>query len=134
PAFASVSDLAELEAALADTGITTITFDADITTDHKVLVDRPVTINGADFALTMTGDVAGWGGNYVLHVYDTTGVSISDITLTGGDAALLVNGSAVTLTGTIDVSGNEFGGIESSLGSGLSTDPVLVATGSTLVN
>src|SRR5690606_27116231 len=52
PAVAFVSDLTELEAALADADITTIVFDADITTDHKVLVSRPVAIDGAGFDLT----------------------------------------------------------------------------------
>jgi hypothetical protein len=78
-----------------------------------------VTINGNNKTITFTGDETGWQGNYVLHVYNTTGVTIKDIKLTGGDAALLVNGSEVTLTGAIDVSGNEFGGIESSKGVGV---------------
>ncbi len=52
-----------------------------------------------------------WGGHYVLQAYKTN-VNINNISLTGGNAGLLVNKSNVTLKGTIDVSNNGFGGIE----------------------
>jgi hypothetical protein len=47
---------------------------------------------------------------------------------------LLVNGSEVTLEGAIDVSGNEFGGIESSKGVGVEKDPKLTVTDATFTN
>ncbi|SHD76532.1 hypothetical protein [Schnuerera ultunensis] len=47
---------------------------------------------------------------------------------------MLVNGSEVTLTGAIDVSGNEFGGIESSKGVGVGTNPKLTVTDATFTN
>ncbi len=47
---------------------------------------------------------------------------------------MLVNGSEVTLEGAIDVSGNEFGGIESSKGVGLENDPELNVTDATFTN
>ena len=68
-----------------------------------------------------------WGGIYLLQVYKTN-ATIKDIKLTGGNAALLVNGSSVTLEGTIDVSGNGFGGIELSQGSGVTTISHLILT------
>lgn len=111
---AAVADLAELKAALANTDITTINITADFDTAEKILVSRAVTINGGSKTITFTGNIAAWQGNYVIQVYNTTGVTIKDIKLIGADAALLVNNSSVTLTGAIDVSGNEFGGIESS--------------------
>lgn len=58
----------------------------------------------------------GWQGNYGMQVYDSDAY-IENYTATGCDAALLVNGSYVTLAGTINVTGNEFGGIEVSKGS-----------------
>jgi hypothetical protein len=132
--IANVGSLAEFKAALEDASKTVINLTADFSTDEKILVDRAVTINGGDKKITFTNDPTGWQGNYVLHVYNTTGVTIKDIKLTGGDAALLVNGSEVTLTGAIDVSGNEFGGIESSKGVGLENDPELTVTDATFTN
>jgi phage host-nuclease inhibitor protein Gam len=133
--IANVKDLEEFKAALADASKSLINLTADFTTTEKILVSRDdVTINGNNKTITFTGDETGWQGNYVLHVYNTTGVTIKDIKLTGGDAALLVNGSEVTLTGAIDVSGNEFGGIESSKGVGVEKDPKLTVTGATFTN
>lgn len=51
------------------------------------------------------------GDNYVLKVYNTE-ATINGIKLTNANAAMLVSSSDVVLTGTIDVSGNKFGGIE----------------------
>jgi phage host-nuclease inhibitor protein Gam len=133
--IANVKDLEEFKAALADASKSLINLTADFTTTEKILVSRDdVTINGNNKTITFTGDETGWQGNYVLHVYKATGVTIKDIKLTGGDAALLVNGSEVTLTGAIDVSGNEFGGIESSKGVGVEKDPKLTVTGATFTN
>ncbi|MCJ1908244.1 S-layer homology domain-containing protein [Planococcus ruber] len=62
-------------------------------------------------------DVNGWEGTYALQVYGAKDVLLHNFTGTGADAALLVNGSTVELTGTTTVEGNEFGGIEVSKGS-----------------
>jgi SH3-like domain-containing protein len=133
--IANVGTLEEFKAALADASKTLINLTADFTTTEKILVSRDgVTINGNNKTITFTGDETGWQGNYVLHVYKATGVTIKDIKLTGGDAALLVNGSEVTLEGAIDVSGNEFGGIESSKGVGVEKDPKLTVTDATFTN
>ncbi|WP_051599338.1 cell wall-binding repeat-containing protein [Metaclostridioides mangenotii] len=66
-----------------------------------------------------------WKGIYGIHVYDATGVTLNDVSSTGGDGGILVNASEVTLTGEVNVSGNEFGGIEVSKGEGDLGDPKL---------
>lgn len=107
-----VSTEAELRAALEDTSIKTINITKDMTIASKVNIVRDVTINGNSHKLTFTGiDNKVWGGHYVLQAYRCN-VTLSDITLTGGNAGLLVNGAKVTIKGTLDVSGNGFGGIE----------------------
>ena len=77
---------------------------------------------------------AEWQGTYALQVYKATEVELINFAGTRADAAIYVNGSNVTLSGTIDVSGNEFGGIEVSKGSGVETEPVLNITGAELLN
>ncbi len=76
-----------------------------------------------------------WTGAYAVQVYDAKNVTLRNVTLTGGDAALLVNGSQVTLEGTIDVSGNAFGGIEVSKGELLDTNgKLIIAEGAIIRN
>jgi len=105
-----------------------ITISDNISVATKVIINKPLTINGGSNTVTFSSDaIGGWSGNYVFHVYNTTGVVIKDITLTSGDAGLLVNGSSVILEGSVDVSGNEFGGIE------VSNNSTFVSTG-TLTN
>lgn len=107
-----VSTEAELRAALDDANVKTINITKDMTIASKVSIVRDVTINGNSHILTFTGiDNKVWGGHYVLQAYRCN-VTLNDITLTGGNAALLVNGGKVTVKGTLDVSGNGFGGIE----------------------
>ncbi|WP_019230351.1 pectate lyase-like adhesive domain-containing protein [Sedimentibacter sp. B4] len=132
---ADVANLADFKAAVSNTTINTINLTGDITTAEELVVSRAVTINGNGHAITFTGNDEDWQGNYVLQIYNTTGVAISNIKLSGADGGLLVNASAVTLTGTINVSDNEFGGIEVSKGTaeGL-PDPSLTATGVSFTN
>lgn len=129
---ADVENLDELKTALGNTAIDTINITKSFSTAEKIVVGRPLTINGGNNTITFTSDIANWNSNYVMQVYNTLGVTISNIKLTGGDAGLLVNSSTVTLTGVIDVSGNEFGGIETAIGDGLLTSPLLTVTGVTL--
>ena len=117
---ANVKNVTELEEALANPDITTINFiEGDkFETDHSILVSKPVTINGNGQTITFTGESGEWRKdteNYVVKVYNTE-ATIKDITLTGANAALLVNSSDVVLEGTINVDGNAFGGIEVSKG------------------
>lgn len=76
---------------------------------------------------------ADWAGTYSIHVHGSA-VTLNNVTATGGNAGILVNGSELTLTGTIDVSGNGFGGIEVSKGVGIEKNPSLTITDAELVN
>lgn len=134
---ANVKNVTELEEALANPDITTINLIAGdkFETDHSILVSKPVTINGNGETITFTGESGEWRKdteNYVVKVYNTE-ATISDITLTGANAALLVNSSDVVLEGTINVDGNAFGGIEVSKGVGEGLEnPSLDITNATL--
>ena len=131
---ADVANLAELKSALANKNIATINVTASFNTPEKIIVNRAVTINGQSNTIAFTGNVIGWQGNYVIEVYNTKAVTLDNIKLTGGDAALLVNGSDVTLTGSIDVSKNEFGGIEVSKGTAIGLQNSKLTVTATLVN
>ncbi len=124
-----VSTESEFNAALNDNNVKTINIVKDFTTSAKINITRDVTINGNAHKLTMNlADKTTWGGHYVLQVYRSN-VTINDITLSGANAGLLVNGGNATLKGKIDVSNNGFGGIELS-----GSNPVINLSGATLVN
>ncbi len=131
----SVRDVAtkdELIAAINDPGVKTINLTKDITTTAKTTITRDVTINGNGHKIAIdTEDNTVWDGLYVLQAYKCN-VTISDITLTGGNAGLLVQGSKVTVKGTLDVSGNGFGGIE--LAKAGDAMPSLVLTDAEVLN
>ena len=102
----------ELLAAIADNTVDVISLTKDITTTAKTTITRDLTINGNGHKIAIEKNIAGkWEGLYVLQAYKCN-VTISDITLTSGEAALLVQGGKVVVKGAIDVSGNEYGGIE----------------------
>lgn len=136
----TVTNQSELKAALADANVSTIVLGSDIETTEKINILRPVTIDGAGHTMKYVGtfgvggstDNTVWGGIYVLQAYRTN-VVIRDIKLTGGNGALLVNGATVKLEGTIDVSGNGFGGIELGQGSGVDTTAHLVLDSNTKI-
>ncbi len=146
PAVANVATLSELNAALGNPAKTTINLTADISgiTDTVVL-NRALTLNGGGNSLSFTGLEAAtpndegvtivapatinnlvvdaglvvpatWVGTYAVQVYNST-ATLHNVTATGANGGIMVNNSNVTLTGTVDVSGNGFGGIESSNGS-----------------
>ncbi len=138
----TVKNQSELLEALQDSETKTITLSEDIETTQKINITRPVTIDGKGHTIKYIGTFGDsnsssntvWGGIYVLQVYKTT-ATIKDIKLTGGNAALLVNGSNVTLEGKIDVSGNGFGGIELGQGSGVDqANKLSLSDDATLVN
>ena len=131
---ADVKNLIELKAALANTNITTINITSSFETAEQIIVSRAVTINGGSKMIKFTGDAVDWQGNYVMQVYNTKDVIINDLKLIGGDAALLVNGSEVTLDGTIDVSGNQFGGVEVSRGTEIGLQNSTLTVTGILVN
>ena len=76
-----------------------------------------------------------WQGNYAIQVYNATGVTLNNITASNGDAGILVNSSEVTLTGTITLNENEFGGIEVSKGTaeGLNASTIDISN-ATIIN
>lgn len=116
----------ELKNALSNNEITNIILDSDINTTEKINITRPVTIDGRNHTVEYVGtfddngskDNKIWKGIYIFQVYKSS-ATFKDIKLTGGNAAILVNGSTIKLEGTVDVSGNGFGGIELSQGKGV---------------
>lgn len=56
-----------------------------------------------------------WNSTYGVQCYNGT-YTLSNITASGGNAGILVNGATVTLGENINVSGNHYGGIEVSKG------------------
>lgn len=144
-----VTNIDELNAALADETVTSITLDNNIEIPANFAISRAVTIDGdgngftfenalgttegvGDDGLRVAADgvtlknltvtvtsAEDWQGNYAIQVYNATGVTLENVKATGGDAGILVNGSRVIVDGTVDVSDNEFGGIEVSRGADL---------------
>ncbi len=138
----SVHDEEELKNAISNASIDIINLANDIDTTAKITISRPLTLNGnghtmkyvGKFGSSQSEDNKVWGGIYLLQVYRTT-ATIKNIKLTGGNAALLVNGGNVTLDGKIDVSGNGFGGIELAQGKGVTETVKLELTNdSELIN
>ena len=133
---------------LSSESIHTITLTDNIETKKKINITRPVTIDGNGKTITYTGTFKGevydntvWGsgkdgdgqGVYVIQVYRTN-ATIKNITLTGGNAGLSANGATITLIGNIDVSGNGFGGIEMTKGSGVTELPYIKAGEAVITN
>ena len=146
--IAEVKTEQEFLDALADESIHTITLTDNIETQKKININRPVTIDGNGKTIEYVGTFKGevydntvWGsgangdgqGVYVIQVYRTE-ATIKNITLTGGNAGLSANGSTVTLIGNIDVSGNGFGGIEMTKGSGVTELPYIKAGEAVITN
>ena len=156
---AEAASQAELEAALADSRIETIYLTGDFTVDKTLKIVRAVEIIGQDGVKTITfenkngiqlenagavklenvkvavtGDEEGWQGLYALQAYGTSVVTLKDVAATGADGGILVNGAEVTLEGVVDVSGNEFGGIEVAKGVDATTMPKLKGTAANLKN
>ena len=135
----TVTDEATLLSALNDSTIDAIVLGSDIEATQKINITRDVTIDGSGNQIKYVGTFKGtndnttWDGIYVLHAYRSN-VTIKNVKLTGGNAALNVNGSKVTLVGTIDVSGNGFGGIEMGKGTNVVEYPYIDAKNATIVN
>lgn len=130
----------------------------DIVADDTIVINRPVTIIGKDSVRTIsasnkqviniisdnvvienlkieiTDATSDWNSLYELQVYNVSGVTLKDLTLSGGNAGLLVNGATVALDGIINVSDNSFGGIEVSKGVDVTNTPKLTGDVSNLIN
>lgn len=130
---AVVKDEQELLTALADESVTTIQLADNITTTAKVNIIRDVTIDGQNYKITLSGDHTAWDSTYVMQVYKSN-VTLKNIALTGANGGLLVNGGNATIEGTLDVSGNAFGGIELSKGSEVETAPTINFNNATIKN
>ena len=128
-----VSNKEELTAALNDSTVTTIKLLNDITTTEKVNIMRDVTIDGNGKKITLEGDHSSWDSTYVLQAY-TVNVTLKNIALSGANGGLLINGANVTVEGTLDVSGNSFGGIELGMGNNVTDYPVVNFDNATIVN
>lgn len=104
----------------------TITTSDNITNAAAILVTgnnatvTNVKVSGPNTNTANSDFTTGWdNGEYGIKVYNATGVTLSNVTVTAANAGILVSSSDVTMTGTITVSGNEYGGIEVSKGSRL---------------
>ena len=130
--------------------VSSVKLTADIKITHKINVTTDKVIDGDGHKIIFAGefndgkqDNTVWGSNdaypynggvYVIQAYNAN-VTIKNITLTGGNVGLGINGANVTLEGTIDVSGNGFGGIELTKGAAPTLSvPSLTMNNVTLVN
>lgn len=145
---ATVSDEAELTAALADTHVETITLDASFEVSATVQVNRSVTIDGNDETITAGGaishvilitasdvtikDLTVDGDDNMVHgiqAYVVTGITLENITsINNGKSGILVNGSTVTVT-DVTTSGNGWHAINVDQGSGVTTVAALTISG-----
>ena len=139
-----------------DPDISILNITAPITQSAEVQFNKPMTIDGGNQVVTQTttgktftmmqdstlnnvvinstADNTAWHSSYGIQLYPGKH-TINNATLSGGNAGIIVKGATATLSGTIDVSNNTFGGIEVSKGtaSGL-TAGILNINGATLVN
>lgn len=143
----TVNNEDELGNALTDATVSEIVLGSDIETQGKINITRDVIIDGQNHSITYTGkffnnenpdgtdDNTVWskkssngvpGAVYVIQVYNSN-VTLKDITLSGGNRGLGVNGGNVTLEGTVNFTNNGFQDIELSVGKGnLDRHPTLV--------
>lgn len=99
-----------------------------IKTQDAVLKDLVITLDAKQQVQT-------WDGVYGVQVYDGA-ATLENVKVSGADGAIMSNASTVTLKGTIDVSNNDFGGIEVSLGTNVQNtkSTLVLAEGAKLVN
>ncbi|MGI6782461.1 MAG: immunoglobulin-like domain-containing protein [Acholeplasmataceae bacterium] len=124
---ATVTNETELTDALDDVEIIRIEFGDNITiVEDRLPLRSNLVIDGKNYKIIQT-HVAGWDSDYAFQAYKKTGVVIKNLTFDGGDAALLVNGSEVTVE-NIKIMNMEYGGIEVSQGGGVTTAPKLTVS------
>ena len=99
-----------------------------IKTQDAILKDIVITLDAKQQVQT-------WDGVYGVQVYDGV-ATLENVKVSGADGAIMSNASTVTLKGTIDVSNNDFGGIEVSLGTKVQNtkSTLVLAEGAKLVN
>lgn len=162
-AAVTANDAESLKNALSNANIGTVILGTDIALNETLNINRSVTLDGRGNAITaphsakkiavvnlasdadsaelkdinFAFDAAApvdWQSAYAVQVYKSKNVVLNNISAKNGNAGILVNGSEVTLNGTIDVSDNSFGGIEASMGIGVDMQPSVNAESCTLVN
>lgn len=130
---AIIENASDITEALSDPDVNELTLNAPIDTSAEIQIDRPMTLDGAgntvtksepgkaftftrnstveDITIENTADNTEWNSSYGIQFY-TGEHTVKDVKLTGGNAGIIANSATVNLEGTIDVSGNTFGGIE----------------------
>ena len=107
----------------------TITFG---TTGQNLVALKDATIENVTVENTVATE--DWSSTYGVQCYNGT-YTLKNVTTKGGNAGILVNSANVTFEGTIDVSGNKFGGIEVSKSSNPKLpNATLNVNGATIVN
>ena len=71
-----------------------------------------LTVSGPNTTPAGNGEKKWDDGEYGIKVYDSTQVLLDKVTVTAANAGIQVNSATVALSGTVTVSGNEWGGIE----------------------
>lgn len=143
----------ELKNAVADSTVSEIVLGDDIEILGKINITRDLTLDGNGHSITYVGkffekldsegsdDNTIWskkssdgtaGAVYVIQVYKAN-VEIKDIVLAGGNRGLGINGSVVTLDGTIGFVNNGFQDIELSNGKDVTGIPTLKLTDNAIV-
>lgn len=124
-----------MRAALENPQIETIALTGNFSTSTTVTVNRAVDIDGQNHTITFTNtgqnfvviasgtnvhdltikntaaNTTEWNSTYAIQFYKGT-YDIHDLTVTGANAGILINSSTATIGDNVDVSGNNFGGIE----------------------
>ena len=80
-----------------------------------------------------TADTVSWNSTYGIQFYNGT-YNIHDVSVTGANAGILINSSTATIGANVDVSGNNFGGIEVSKSAGAGTSASQATVTSKIVN
>lgn len=154
----NVATYDELASAAADTETDTINVTANIDLQDTVTFNRTVVVNGgnhiisnaagpidglvfmgsdsiiSNLILNFNGTPSEWEGFYGLQVYNAENVHLNTLQSRGDDGGFLINASTAIMTGTINVSDNEFGGIEVSRGAQGVRDSILYVNEANLVN
>lgn len=135
--IAEVNTSEEFVAAANDPTINEISIKSAFDITEQISINHPIKVNGNNYQLTsalqgsiivflvagelnnfnlsITSDNSAWTSTYGVQFY-TGEYKVADCAITGGNAAILVNGSTVDLLNSLNVSGNTFGGIEVSKG------------------
>ena len=150
-----VTDESTLTEVFADTSISSVELTTPITVTKEAQLHRNFSIDGGnqkistaatgkvftflkngefhDIVIESSADNKEWHSSWGMQFF-TGNNTVTNLKVTGCNGALLVNGAKVTLKGTIDVSGNTFGGIEVSKGVGVENKGILDITEATLIN